>query len=318
MKRLKVVVIGALMVLLLALSACGTAAVVQINDDGMDTEVDTKLPRTVKKVLEDAGITLGEKDVVTPSLDTKLQEGESITVEREHLVKLTVEGETKEVSIVGGTVDDLLKQEGITLKEHQITSQPGDTRLANNMEIEVVTQLEVSLTLEGKTEKKNVSATNVGDALTELGVTLGAEDRVEPEAKTQVSDGMEIVVKRVKTEEVTETEAIDYEVSYEYSDAYSAGTEVISREGVPGEKTVKYKVTTVDGEEESKEVVEENVTTDPVTAIVIIGTYEEPAASSSSSDVYVVSKEDFPDCDGSGHGYYHIVYSNGYEEDVDY
>ena len=157
MKRsFKLAIVAMTMVLLLLLSACGgSAAVVKISDDGVDTEIETKLPRTVKKVLEDAGITLGANDQVTPSLDTKLQEGETISVAREHLVKLTVDGQTKEVSIVGGTVEDLLKQEGVTLKDGQITSIPSDQPLANNMAIEIVNKLSVTLNADGKSEKKS-------------------------------------------------------------------------------------------------------------------------------------------------------------------
>ncbi len=316
------VLVGALLVMIFMLSACGgTDSVVKINDDGVETEIQVKLPRTVKKILADAEIQLGENDIVEPAEGSKLQVGETISITREHRVKLTVAGETKEVKIVGGTVEDLLKQEGISLGEDQTTSKPADEVLTEGMEIEVVNKLQISLNVDGKTEKKSVGATTVEGALKEFGITLGEEDRVEPEKTKAVSDGMEITVKRVKTEEVTVTEPIEYETSYEYSDAYLVGVEVVSREGTPGEREVTYKITTVDGEEESREVLKETIITEPIFAIVILGSYEEPEyedPGTSYDEVYEVSREDFPNCSGDGHGYYVVVYSDGTEEVVEY
>ena len=416
MRELKVVLIGALMMALLLLSACGgSATLVFIDDDGLTTELETALPKRVDKLLEEAQITLGENDRVEPSLDTKLQEGENIIVEREHRIKIVLGEETREALIVGGTVKDLIDQEGIKLREDQFISLPMDQPLTKGMEVEIFDKLQVTVNVDDKSEKGKVKAETVEEALAELGVKLGEADRVEPEMTSEVTEGMAITVKRVTTEEVTEVKAVDFETSYEYTEAYLKGVEVVSREGKAGEKTETYKVTLVDGKEESRELVGETITRQPVTAIIIVGTYQVPeymagwgyygapdtsaaaenmatdstvptdsttpstptdsttpsnqdntATASTPTDstapsnkdntatpstptdsttpnntatpttptdsttqttptnpnlpqgVYEVSREDYPNCSGDGHGYWHIVYSDGSEAYIEY
>ena len=355
MKKLKtaftLALVATFLIAVLLLSSCGgkgEVALIRIMDEGIPTEVEAELPRTVKKLLVDGQIELGENDIVTPALGDKIQEGEIITVEREHRVKLTVDGKKKKEKIVGGTVADLLKQEDVELEKDQMTNIPQNTALANDMEIEVLDKFKVSITVDGKTEEKQVGSTTVKDAIDELGISMGEEDRVTPDLSAPISNKMEITIKRVKTEEVTEKESIAFETSREETGGYEKGTEVISREGKPGEKTVTYKVTTVDGKEESREVISETIVRKPVTAIILVGTYEaqvyeepyyeeygeyneygeyiggenegasEDSSQGASEEVYEVSREDFPNCSGDGHGYYHIIYSDGTEVDIEY
>ena len=54
---------------------------------------------------------------------------------------------------------------------------------------------------------------------------------------------------------------------------------------------------------------------EPVSALVVYGTR---AAQTTETGKTVVSKVAVPDCDGSGHGYYVITYSDGSVEYVDY
>ena len=65
---------------------------------------------------------------------------------------------------------------------------------------------------------------------------------------------------------------------------------------------------------ESRKKVKEKVIKEPVSKIVTEGTKEKPQQSSqksSGSGKHIVSKRKVPDCDGSGHGYWEIKYSDG-------
>ena len=318
----KVMVLCAAVLLLLGLSACEKVTV-QINDGGVITELETTLPKTVEKILDEAEIVLNEGDEVSPSLDTKISEAQEIVVSRKITVTLTVGEETKEVVMVGGKVSDLLEQEGITLAENQHTNYELDEYLTDGMEVKVFNLLHVEIQCDGETAAKEVEAATVGDALTECGITLGEDDRVTPDVTEAVTEGMQIVVNRVTFDTVVETETVAYETTYENDSSLAKGKEQTSRSGENGEKEITYKVTYVDGAEESKEVVDEKVTKEPVNAIVKVGTKATSSSSgsgsssgssgssSSSSGKTVVSKKAYYDCDGSGHGYYEITYSDG-------
>ena len=332
-KKFAVVLLAIMMVF--SLSACGKKAMVSINDGGVVTEVEVTLPSTVSKILEAAEIQINDGDVVEPSLDTKLSDAEEIKVSRLHKVELTLAGTKKSVEIVGGTVADLLKQEGITLSDKQKINHDLTAPITDGMEIKIAELLSVTAKYDGKTETKSVEATKVGDALKELGITLGSDDRVKPEADKEITDGMEIVVDRVKIENVTQKVDIEYEVEYIYDEGMTSGAEETRTSGENGQKEVTFKITTVNGEEESREIVEEKVLKEPVNAVVAIGTYEPPAetpsysggssdggSSSAGTDtsggVYEVSRKRFDNCSGDGHGYYEILYSDGHTEYVEF
>lgn len=321
----KFLILGAAVLLLLGLCACEEATV-QINDGGVVTEIETTLPRTVEKILDDAEIVLDDGDEVSPTLDTKISEAQEIVISRKNTIKLTIGDETTEVVMVGGTVADLLEQEGITLAENQKVDHELDEYLTDGMEIKIVNQSGVEIQCDGETITKAVEAETVGDALAECGITLGADDRVTPAVEEEIADGMQIVVNRVTFENVVETETIKYETTYENDSSLAKGKEKTSKSGENGEKEVTYKVTYVDGTEESREAVDEKVTKEPVNAVVKKGTKEASSSGSSgssgssssgSSGKTVVSKKNYDDCDGSGHGYSEITWSDGsvtYEE----
>lgn len=74
------------------------------------------------------------------------------------------------------------------------------------------------------------------------------------------------------TELVDETESIDYNTLKEFSDQLPAGTTKVIQAGKKGQKTNRYSVTKVNGEETSRTFVESNITTDPVDEIIQVGT----------------------------------------------
>ena len=74
------------------------------------------------------------------------------------------------------------------------------------------------------------------------------------------------------TELVDETESIDYNTFKEFSDQLPAGTTKVIQIGKKGQKTNRYSVTKVNGEETSRSFVESNITTEPVDEIIQVGT----------------------------------------------
>ena len=301
-------------------AGCGKKAEISITDEGAVTVLEVKLPQTVDKILEEADISLNDGDQVDPALGTKITDQTEIKVLRKHSVEINLGGEKKNVEIVGGTVEELLNREGIKLSEKQKINHELNSPITKNMVINIFEMASVTLKYDGKTETKEVEATTVEDAIKDAGVTLGKDDRVKPELTSSVTDGMEIVIDRVTTETITEKEEIDFEVEYIYDDSIYKGYQEVREEGVKGEKEVTYTVTKVNGEEESKKSTEEKIIKEPKTEVIALGTYEaemdtsSSAGSEESSGRTVVSKTAFYDCDGSGHGYYEIVYSDGTTE----
>ena len=182
-----------------------------------------------------------------------------------------------------------------------------------------------------KTEVEAKAGDKIADILKDAGITLGEKDTCEPAVDTELKEGVtEITIKRytestepapetapasviVEYVEAKETEKIPYSSEEAYSDSMEEGTSEVTQQGVDGEKEITYKVKVVNGQEVSREKISEKVIKEPVNEIVTYGT-----ASYDDGGVYEVSRDDYPDCDGSGHGYYEIHYSDGSTEYVEY
>ena len=125
--------------------------------------------------------------------------------------------------------------------------------LIHILHIRVTRVMKVRITAGGETREVETSAQTVEDVLKKFQVELDEDDRVEPEAKTKVAEGMEITVRRVEVKEEVKTEEVPFETQYQDTDSLYEGETQVKTQGVAGEKEVTYQVTFVDGEEESRE-----------------------------------------------------------------
>lgn len=223
------------------------------------------------------------------------------------------------------------------------------------MTINLVKGIKIKLTVDGKTSEVTTFMATVEAMLKEQKITLSGDDTVKPELSEKIKEDMEVIVSRVTFKEVTETEKISYGTEEKYSDSMEKGSRKVSQQGVDGEKTVTYKVKYIDGKEDSREKIKEEVTKEPVKEIVTVGTKtsggdsgsddsdsgnnsgnnsdnssdngssggsgggsDTDNDSGSSGGRTEVSRQDMPDCDGSGHGYYIVTYSDGSVEYIEY
>lgn len=314
-------------------TACAKSVTVNVNDAGTKTEIEAKTGSTISEVLEEAGITVGKQDEAEPSLDSELtEEVTEITVKRYAKVKVYKGDVMETVELVGGKVEDAIKKAGFTLEDGEEADAELDSYLKDGMEINITRETKVTLTVDGELREILTKAPNVKKLLEEQKITLGENDEVSEKTDAELKDGMKITVKRVEYKEETKKESIDFTSEKQYSDSMYEGESKTTQNGSKGEKEVTYKVKYVDGKEDSREKVSEKVTKEPVKEIVTYGTKKQAAQSNNSTGnntasttapatksqgKTVVKKVPIYDCDGSGHGYYEIYYSDGtveYEE----
>ena len=316
MKKL-IPLIFAIALLLLA-AGCGGTKTVTVSDDGVEsTAVEVKANATVQQILQEAQITLGEKDEVSPALTEKPQDGATVEVKRYAQVNIVTDGFTKTVELVGGTVADALNEAGIGVAADESLNVDLNAKLSTlNGDIVIAKMLTVKLTADGETEEYASPVVTVEEFLDAQGVEYKETDRLTPAADEKLAQGTEIVLQRVEEKTETVKEEIPFETAKETDATLEKGKTKTRQEGVNGEKEVTYKITLVDGKEESREVVEEKVLKEAVNAVILVGSKEE--AETGANGKVIVSKVAVPDCDGSGHGYYVITYADGTEDYVDY
>ncbi|MDO4553729.1 MAG: G5 domain-containing protein [Lachnospiraceae bacterium] len=312
LKPLKWIILIAMAGLLLAgLSGCQEKQLnVTIKDQQTETQMSVEEGCSVKQALNLAEIDVHSKDEVTPGLNEKItKENTHISISRYAKVTVNCDETTKEIELTGAKVEDALETMGITLHKNDYMDHDREAYLTDAMSISVIRRSAVTVVADGNKTKCLTKASTVQELLNEQGVSVGKKDRVKPALTKAVKDGTKVVVKRVSVKKITEKEPVDYGTKTEYSSSMYEGTSKVKKQGKKGEKEVVYQVTYVDGKEESRKAVKETVITEPEDQVVVQGTKKKRR---------IVSRKKVYDCDGSGHGYYIITWSDGTVEYEDF
>ncbi|MBM6620370.1 transglycosylase family protein [Micrococcaceae bacterium RIT802] len=261
----------ALTALILGLvSFVGANKTVAVTVDGQTQSVQA-YGNTVAEMLASANIDVASGDQVSPSLDASVDDGSAITVNRNKSVDVSIDGIDRVVHTTGLTVADVLDQLDVG-SSADVSTGPQLELASLSSPLEISTEKTLELTADGKTRQLTTTERTVGDALRAADVKVGSEDELSVSPRTEVKDGHEVVIVRVKTTTKTVTEAIDHGVEKSKDNDLELGKTRTVTQGEDGERTLTYKVTTHDGHEVSRKLVGQTTTTQPVDAEVAVGT----------------------------------------------
>ena len=255
---------------------------VTLSVDGEVTDV-RGMHDTVADVLADEDIEIGEHDVVSPSPSTEVRDGQTVVVRFGRELKLNVDGQVTSYWTTATTLDAAIRDLGLRVDGADLSASRSQSLGREGLALMVTMPKDVSLTADGKTVPVTSSERTVAAMLREAGLTLGADDIVEPALGTVITPGLAVTVKRVTTEEKTEAVTIPFGTVEEKSDDLYKGETKTKTKGVNGSKDVTTEYTYTDGKVTAEKVLSEKVTTEPTSRVVLVGTKARPAATSSSS-----------------------------------
>jgi rare lipoprotein A len=237
---------------------------------------------TVKQVLEKDGITVGEHDVVAPSLDTKITNGMEISVLYGRQLQLTVDGESRNAWTTSRTVDAALAELNLNDPASKLSVSRTEAITRDGLTFTINTPKNVTVDAAGTPKELRVAGT-VSDALAAAEVTPDEDDVVTPAADTSLTDGLAIAYTNVEQRSTTKEEAVPFEKKEEKSDDLEKGETKVTTEGVDGVKTQNFVEIYHNGTLVSSELQSEEVTKEPVTQVTQIGTKEAKKPSESKS-----------------------------------
>jgi len=252
-----------------ATSAATTDVTLVVN--GQPTALRTN-SGTVTSLLSSHDITVGAHDAVSPAPSTHLSDGMTVTVLYGRQLDVTIDGNSQELWTVGTTVGGVLDDLGLTDPGLTVTPDPSTPITGDGVAIVVNTPKLVSITADGQTTSLQTTSGTVGSLLAARGVTLDSNDRVSPDLATPLVDGLNIVVQRVTTTQETVTVPVPFTTQQVVNASLAKGKTQIQTQGVNGSKNQTWSVTMVDGDEESRTLVSETVTKQPVTQVEQVGT----------------------------------------------
>lgn len=237
---------------------------------------------TVADVLDEAGLEVGEHDLLAPAADTEVADGAEVALRRGRELRLVVDGVERSVWVTAASVAEALDQVGLVDRRAVLSASRSRSIGLEGLALEVRLPKDVDILVDGKVRELSTTAPTVRDALIEAGVVLRPKDRLTPARNVPVVDGLAITVTRVDGKRVTEDFPIAFRtVRKDDSSIYRGDTKVLQR-GRHGVLRRTYTVGFLDGKRVSKRMSREVRVSEPVDRIVAVGTKPRPTYSGRS------------------------------------
>jgi uncharacterized protein YabE (DUF348 family) len=260
------------------LSATGGTAMAMAMDKDVNVDIDgvsqhiRTYSSTVAQVLKDDGITLGAHDAVSPSPNASVADGGTVMLERGRLMKMTVDGVEQDHWTRATTVGAAMNELGMNAKGAWVSQAAGAAIPVSGMSLQVRMPKQVTL-IDGANAARTVTTTDatVGQLLTDQHIQVGNQDSVTPGLNDKITGAMQITISRTGTQVVTVTQSVPFQIQQIQDSTMNAGTQQITTPGVNGSEQVTYRITLVNGKQTAKVTLSTNVTQQPVTQVVRVG-----------------------------------------------
>lgn len=184
-------------------------------------------------------------------------------------------------------VEELLAEQGITLRDGDKISEALDASLKNNSEIVIERAKKIVLTADGTTRDIYSCEPILSAALRDCGVELGEFDEIEPNLETPVTDEMNVQIFRVRVTEENTTEVIPRGVVTKVNPDKRAGHQAVISEGRDGSASVTYRVVTRDGQEAARDEIARSVVEEAVDKVIEKGVQGSKVVAASNAELNV-------------------------------
>ena len=250
--------------------------VVNITIDGKQQALPTRA-KTVADLLKRIDVSVNDKDIVEPALDTQILESNmNVTVQKARPVTIIDNGRKVTILSPYQQPRTVVEKAGIELyKEDGITAgAPVDMAKDRILGEQVVVDraLPANINLYGNAIAVRTRAKTVRDLLDQKNIKTLEGDTVEPALNTKIMANTQVFVVRMGKKVLTSEEAIAAPVANEDDPTLAIGATVVKQEGTDGKKLVTYEVELRNGQEVGRKILQEVVAAEPVRRVIAKGT----------------------------------------------
>lgn len=132
----KTVFVVVLILLSAAVTIWGLRNTVEVVVDGQKVEI-TTLSKNLNTILENNGITVAQKDKISVELDSEVNDGDIIYINKAVDVEVVVDGKNLSIASAEKTVEDMLEAENIKISQEDKIVPSMDENLQAGMTVEV-------------------------------------------------------------------------------------------------------------------------------------------------------------------------------------
>lgn len=205
-------------------------------------------------------------------------------------IHVNLDGEEMEIRTEEDTLRQALIEAGYSNLDQAHSSIDLDATLEDGMEATVETKKTIRFRDGKESETYTSYAGTVGEFLEEVDADYDQDDEIEPARMGKLEDGMKVSLDHIDHRVEEETEEIPFEVESRKSDKLYQGKTKVDQEGKPGQLTITSERVYKNGDLVEETQLSKEVTSQPVTKIVLEGTKKAPAAVANSSSTYSLSQ----------------------------
>ena len=279
----------------------GVTTGVEVHADGEVLAVRTTAT-DVDDLLSRLEVELGPHDVVEPGIGAMVVDGLTVTVQRAVTATVVVndpagvlelDAQEFEVTAVLDNLRDVLTA---SPARHALEVEASfEPHLGASVRDGAVLEVEVAVPVTVRVDGEEVTlasfSRDVAGAVSDAGVALGSLDRVDPPPATPIAEADAITIARVELVEDVIDVRLEHDRVEEDTDDLLRGEQRVATEGRDGLRRDSYEVVLVDGNEESRTRIGEDLVEEPVTEVVLVGTRQPPPvpppATGGDRDVYL-------------------------------
>jgi resuscitation-promoting factor RpfB len=255
--------------------------VVRVSINGRQETIPTRA-QTVNDLLQRMNVQITEKDLVEPALDTPINaDNFSVNVYKARPVTILDNGHKTTVFSAEPTPRAVAESAGVTVypedkveKSTAEATEPSQA-LREGLAVEQIVidrATPVNVNLYGNAITVRTQAKTVGEVLKDKNINLAEGDTLEPKIDTPVTTQTQIIIVRVGKQVASSEETIPSPIQTVPDSTMMIGTTAVKQHGVAGKKLVTYEVELQNGQEVSRKVLQEVVTDQPTTTIILKGT----------------------------------------------
>jgi uncharacterized protein YabE (DUF348 family) len=238
--------------------------------DGQATKLTTSAS-DVSGALHGAGYDVGRHDIVAPSPAYAIHNGSTIVLKRGRQLHLQIDGVQKVVWTTAPTVADALGQLGFSASNFTSVSRSKRLPLGTT-DITLRTPKSVTVKHDGVQRTLTTTDATVGRLLADLGIRMGADDRLAPPLSTELTNGATITVTRVKRATVTSTQSVPFATKHVDDSSLLKGKTRLVTAGRTGKVRITYAVVYIDGRLAGKTKIDSKTLRTAVAQIEKVGT----------------------------------------------
>ncbi|RSL29579.1 DUF348 domain-containing protein [Salibacterium salarium] len=257
-----------------------TKATVTIEIDEEEEVTVATHAKTVDELLEEQNLNVDEKDELSSSLEEPIVGNMKLEWNKAKQVTVTEDGEEQEIWTTASTVEEVMNEQDIDVGNHDFLNKQMEKPIQAGMELTYESAFPVTIQDEEETEEVMTTSATVDEVLDDINRDLDENDRVEP-GKEKVIDG-QTEVEIIRVEKVTDVveEEVDFATVTRRDDSLAQGAEEVVENGQKGKVEKKYEVVLENGEEVSRELIEEEQVTESKDQVVAVGPKEQAATAS--------------------------------------